>query len=346
MTKKQKRTPLSVLGEFRLIDHLTRGIVPGQASTLKGIGDDAAVLKYNGDRLLLVTTDLMTEGIHFNLMYTPLKHLGYKAAVINFSDIYAMNGVPRQMTVSLAVSGKFTVEALEELYEGIRLACKLYGVDFVGGDTSSSLTGMTLTATVIGEVEVDRVVYRSGAGESDLICVSGDLGAAYLGLQILERERKLFETDPKLQPELTGFDYVLERQLKPEARGDVVERLQKERILPTSMMDISDGLSSELIHICKQSGKGCRIYQDKLPVQPETERTAKELQLESLIAVLNGGEDYELVFTVPLSLNDKIQAIEGISLIGHMTHADRGMYMITKDNNEIELTAQGWDAIH
>lgn len=344
MTERDKKvTELKELGEFQLIEALTKDIQIYHKSTIKGIGDDAAVIDA-GDKALVVTTDMLMEGIHFNLIYTPLKHLGYKAAIVNFSDVYAMNAKPRQMVVSLAVSGKFTVEALRDLYDGIKLACDTYQVDFIGGDTTSSITGMAISITVIGEVEKDKVAYRTGAKINDLICVTGDLGAAYLGLQILEREKKLFEQNKGFQPKLDGYDYVLKRQLKPEARKDIIEFFEEQKIVPTSMIDISDGLSSELLHICSQSDKGCKIFQNKIPVEERAEQVAVEFNLEPLICALNGGEDYELLFTVPLESYDKLIFNKEISIIGHITDKSEGHYMITDSDTAIELRAQGWNA--
>ncbi len=340
------RTEIATLGEFGLIDHLTEGIKPMHASTLKGIGDDAAVLSYPTDKQVLVTTDLLLEGVHFDLVYTPLKHLGYKAAVVNFSDIYAMNGTPKQITVSLGVSKRFSVEDMEQLYAGIRLACEDYEVDIVGGDTTSSLTGLTISITCIGEADKDKVVYRNGAQETDLICVSGNLGAAYMGLQLLEREKKVLAgTDKDVQPDFAGREYILERQLKPEARKDIIEKLADAGIQPTSMMDISDGLSSELMHICKQSNKGCRVYEEHLPIDYQTAAMAEEFNMNLTTCALNGGEDYELLFTVPLSYHEKIQEISDIRLIGHITKPELGCALITRDGQEFELKAQGWNPL-
>ena len=340
------RTEIATLGEFGLIDHLTEGIKPMHASTLKGIGDDAAVLSYPIDKQVLVTTDLLLEGVHFDLVYTPLKHLGYKAAVVNFSDIYAMNGTPKQITVSLGVSKRFSVEDMEQLYAGIRLACEDYKVDIVGGDTTSSLTGLTISITCIGEADKDKVVYRNGAQETDLICVSGNLGAAYMGLQLLEREKKVLAgTDKDVQPDFAGREYILERQLKPEARKDIIERLADAGIQPTSMMDISDGLSSELMHICKQSNKGCRVYEEHLPIDYQTAAMAEEFNMNLTTCALNGGEDYELLFTVPLSYHEKMQEISDIRLIGHITKPELGCALITRDGQEFELKAQGWNPL-
>ena len=340
------RTEIATLGEFGLIDHLTEGIKPMHASTLKGIGDDAAVLSYPGDKQVLVTTDLLLEGVHFDLVYTPLKHLGYKAAVVNFSDIYAMNGTPKQITVSLGVSKRFSVEDMEQLYAGIRLACEDYGVDIVGGDTTSSLTGLTISITCIGEADKEKVVYRNGAQETDLICVSGNLGAAYMGLQLLEREKKVLTgADKDVQPDFAGREYILERQLKPEARKDIIEKLAEAGIQPTSMMDISDGLSSELMHICKQSNKGCRVYEEHLPIDYQTAAMAEEFNMNLTTCALNGGEDYELLFTVPLACHEKIQEISDIRLIGHITKPELGCALVTRDGQEFELKAQGWNPL-
>ena len=340
------RTEIATLGEFGLIDYLTKGIQPLHASTQKGIGDDAAVLSYPADKQVLVTTDLLLEGVHFDLVYTPLKHLGYKAAVVNFSDIYAMNGTPRQITVSLGISKRFSVEDMEMLYAGIRLACEDYGVDIVGGDTTSSLTGLTISITCIGEAEKDKVVYRNGAQETDLICVSGNLGAAYMGLQLLEREKAVLNgSDKDVQPDFAGKEYFLERQLKPEARKDIIEKLAEAGIQPTAMMDISDGLSSELMHICKQSNKGCRIYEEHLPIDYQTAAMAEEFNMNLTTCALNGGEDYELLFTVPLACHEKIQDISDIRMIGHITKPELGCALITRDGQEFELKAQGWNPL-
>ncbi len=339
------RTEIATLGEFGLIDHLTKGIKPIHKSTLKGVGDDAAVLSYP-DKKVLVTTDLLLEGVHFDLVYTPLKHLGYKAAVVNFSDIYAMNGKPRQITVSLGISKRFSVEDMEMLYAGIRVACEDYGVDIVGGDTTSSLTGLTISITCIGEADREKIVYRNGAQETDLICVSGNLGAAYMGLQLLEREKAVLKGASKdVQPDFAGKEYILERQLKPDARKDIIENLATAGIKPTAMMDISDGLSSELIHICKQSGKGCRIYEEHLPIDYQTAAMAEEFNMNLTTCALNGGEDYELLFTVPLAYHEKIQEISDIRLIGHITKPELGCALVTRDGQEFELKAQGWNPL-
>lgn len=340
-----KRTEISSLGEFGLIDHLTEGLKPENRSTCYGVGDDAAVLCYDGGVKTLVTTDLLLEGVHFDLVYTPLKHLGYKAAMVNFSDIYAMNGFPKQITVSLGVSKRFSVEDMEELYAGIRIACEDHHVDIIGGDTTSSLTGLTISITCIGEAESDRIVYRNGACETDLICVSGDLGAAYMGLQLLEREKLVFNNGEGVQPDFAGKEYLLERQLRPEARRDIVERLREMNVLPTAMMDISDGLSSELIHICSQSKKGCRIYEDKIPIDYQTAVMAEEFNMNLTTCAMNGGEDYELLFTVPLSDYDKVAEMEGVSIIGRVTDAGLGCALIARDGQEFELKAQGWNPL-
>lgn len=339
---KQKETEIAQLGEFGLIEHITNGINIKNISTKKGVGDDCAVLNYT-DNEVLISTDLLLEGVHFDLTYVPLKHLGYKAAVVNFSDIYAMNGTPRQIVVGLGISKRFTVEHIEALYEGIRLACEIYGVDLVGGDTTSSKAGLTISITCIGEVSKDEIVYRSGAKDTDLICVSGDLGAAYMGLQLLEREKIASVGQSDFQPKFEGKEYLVERQLKPEARKDIIEDLRKNNIIPTAMIDVSDGLSSELLHICKQSNSGCRIYEDRLPIDYQTAIMAEELNMNLVTAALNGGEDYELLFTVPLHYHEQLEKIGGIKIIGHITKEDLGCAMITRDGNEIYLKAQGWN---
>jgi thiamine-monophosphate kinase len=340
----QSDDEISALGEFGLIHHLTRDIEIRNPGTELGVGDDAAILDYRNKKVV-VTTDLLTEGIHFNLEYTPLKHLGYKAAVVNFSDIFAMNAVPKQLLISIALSGKFKLSMVESLYDGLLLACKTYGVDMIGGDTSSSLTGLTISITVLGEGESGKIVCRSGACPNDLVCVSGNLGAAYMGLQVLERERKVFREHPELQPDLSDYNYILERQLKPEARGDIIRQLAKIGILPTSMIDISDGLSSEMLHICEESKVGCNLYADKIPLHPSTILAAEEFRIEPVIAALNGGEDYELLFTVPLKDFEKIAAEQGISIIGHITEPGEKALLLTAGGSAIELTAQGWNAI-
>jgi thiamine-monophosphate kinase len=337
------KTEISTLGEFGLIKHLTQEIKLQQPSTQKGIGDDAAVMNY-GDKRTLVTTDLLLEGIHFNLEYVPLKHLGYKAAVVNFSDIYAMNATPTQITVSLGVSKRFSVEDLEELYAGIRLACERYNVDLVGGDTSASMTGLTLSITCLGTAYDSDIVYRNTAKEHDLICVTGNLGSAYMGLQLLERERIVMQTDEKATPAFEGREYLLERQLKPEARRDIIEQLHKAGIKPTAMMDISDGLSSELMHICSQSQVGCAIYEDKLPIDYQAAALAEEMNLSIVTCALNGGEDYELLFTCSLDDYEKLIPLEDVYLIGHITKQEHGINLIGRNGEELSLKAQGWNA--
>lgn len=339
----ETQTEIATLGEFGLINKLTEQIKLVNPSTIKGVGDDAAVLDY-ADKQVLVTTDLLLEGIHFDLTYVPLKHLGYKAAVVNFSDIYAMNGTPKQITVSLGISKRFTIEHIQELYEGIRTAAEIYGVDIVGGDTSASVTGLLISITCIGEADKDKVVYRNGAKDTDLICVSGDLGAAYMGLQLLEREKVASSGQKDFQPEFGGKEYILERQLKPEARKDVIKALADAGIVPTAMMDISDGLSSELLHICKQSNAGCRIYEERIPIDYQTAVMASEINMNLVTAALNGGEDYELLFTAPLSVHEKLAQIDSIRIIGHITKPELGCAMITRDGNEMSLQAQGWNA--
>lgn len=341
---KKKYREISELGEFGLIDHLTNGIELKHKSTIRGVGDDAAVLDY-GKKLLVVTTDLLLEGIHFNLIYTPLKHLGYKAVVVNLSDVYSMNAIPKQITVSIGVSGKFTVEHLEDLYEGIKLACDKYNVDLVGGDTSSSLTGLVISITAIGETEKGKVTYRNTAKKNDMVCVTGNLGAAYMGLQLLEREKEVFKSTKGAQPNLEGYDYILQRQLKPEARKDIIELLKEINVTPTSMIDISDGLSSELLHICTKSGVGCKVFQEKIPIDLNTEQMAGEFKIEPLIAALNGGEDYELLFTIDIADFEKIKNQPLIHPIGHITDKDHGAILITQSGHSIELQAQGWNPL-
>lgn len=340
------RTEIATLGEFGLIRHLTEGIEPQNRSTKYGIGDDAAVLSYPADREILVTTDLLLEGVHFDLTYVPLKHLGYKSAVVNFSDIYAMNGTPRQITVSLGLSKRFSVEDMEQLYAGIRLACEEYGVDIVGGDTTASMTGLTISITCIGDAARGEAVYRNGAKETDLICVSGDLGAAYMGLQLLEREKSVLRSSDKdVQPDFAGKEYLLERQLKPEARRDIIERLAQAGVRPTAMMDISDGLSSELLHICTQSKVGCRVYEEHIPIDYQTAVMAEEFNMNLTTCAMNGGEDYELLFTVPIADHEKMEEMEGVHLIGHITKPELGCALITRDGQEFELKAQGWNPL-
>lgn len=340
----EKQTEISTLGEFGLIDRLTRDLPIVNSSTRRGVGDDCAVMQYK-DTEVLVSTDLLVEGVHFDLTYVPLKHLGYKAAVVNFSDIYAMNGHPRQITVSLAISSRFTVEHMEELYSGIRLACDIYGVDLVGGDTTSSRSGLVISVTCIGDAPADMIAYRSGAKDTDLICVSGDLGSAYMGLQLLEREKAASAGLKDFTPDFQGKEYLVERQLKPEARRDIIENLHKEGIVPTSMMDVSDGLSSELLHICKASGVGCRVYEDRIPIDYQTALMAEELNMNLVTAAMNGGEDYELLFTVPLHMHEQIKKVPGVRVIGHITKPSLGCYMVTRDGAEMEIRAQGWNPL-
>lgn len=339
------RTEIATLGEFGLIKHLTEGIELKNESSKYGVGDDAAVLSYPAEKQVLVATDLMMEGIHFDLTYVPLKHLGYKAAIINFSDIYAMNGTPKQITVSLALSKRFSIEDMDEFYAGLRLACSQYGVDIVGGDTSASLTGLAISITCIGEADKDKVVYRNGAKDTDLICVSGDLGAAYMGLQLLEREKTVLKGEKEIQPDFTGKEYLLERQLKPEARKDIIKQLAAENIVPTSMIDISDGLSSELMHICTQSGVGCRVYEEHIPIDYQTAVMAEEFNMNLTTCAMNGGEDYELLFTVPIADHEKVSEMKGVKLIGHITRSELGYALITRDGQEFELKAQGWNPL-
>jgi thiamine-monophosphate kinase len=337
-----RTTGIEELGEFGLINHLTKGFNSSNASTLKGIGDDAAVLDIGEHDALLISTDTLIEGVHFNLMYTPLKHLGYKAVAVNVSDICAMNGTAEQITLSLAVSSKFPVEALEELYEGIHAACEHYKVDLVGGDTTSSLSGLIITVTVIGKAKKEAITYRDGAKEYDLLVVSGDLGGAYLGLQVLEREKEVFQANPSIQPDLDGHDYIIQRQLKPEARIDVIGILNELGVKPTSMIDISDGLASEIIHICSQSKVGCHIYDEKIPIDAKTSITALDFNLDPSTCALNGGEDYELLFTISQSDFEKINTNPNFSIIGHITNEKDGIYYIDKQGSAIELKAQGW----
>jgi len=343
MFDNKEKTEIAQLGEFGLIDHLTKNINLTQKTTVKGVGDDAAVLNFK-DKQVLVSTDMLLEGIHFDLAYTPLKHLGYKAIQVNLSDIYAMNGTPSQVTVSLGFSSKFPLEAVEELYDGMLLACDKYAVDLVGGDTTSSKQGLVISVTSIGYADEKEVVYRNGAMEGDLICVSGDLGGAYMGLQLLEREKLVFLENPNIQPDLEGKDYIVERQLKPEARKDVIVLLRSLKIVPTAMIDVSDGLASEVLHICKQSNKGCNIYEEKIPVDPMTYDTAREFNLDPTICALSGGEDYELLFTIKQADYDKIKHDVDISIIGHITEAAAGCNLISKSGNVHELKAQGWNA--
>lgn len=349
-------TEISTLGEFGLIKHLTKHIELKNPETKLGVGDDCAVLNYSDDKDILVSTDLLMEGVHFDLTYLPMKHLGYKAAMVNFSDIYAMGGMPKQITVSVALSKRFSVEDMEEFYAGLQLACDAHGVDIAGGDTTSSRTGFAISITVIGEVEKGKAICRNGAKETDLICVTGDLGAAYMGFQLLEREKEVYykqietaKTDAErmaiAQPDFSGREYLLERQMKPEARRDIVLRLREAGIHPTAMMDISDGLSSELLHICTQSQCGCRIYEERIPIDYQTAVMCEEMNMNLTTAAMNGGEDYELLFTVPIADHDKIEQMEDVKLIGHITKPDLGCALITRDGAEFELKAQGWNPL-
>lgn len=338
----EQQTEISSIGEFGLIDRITRDIEFHNTSTKRGVGDDCAVMEYQ-DTEVLVTTDMLLEGVHFDLTYVPLKHLGYKAAVVNFSDVYAMNGRPRQLVVSLGISKRFTVEHIEALYAGLRLACEIYGVDLVGGDTTSSRQGLVISATCIGDAPKDKVVYRSGAHDTDLICVSGDLGAAYMGLQLLEREKAVSQGQPDFVPEFGGKEYIIERQLKPEARKDIVSELAENDIVPTSMIDVSDGLSSELLHICKQSKVGCRVYEDRIPIDYQTAVMAEELGMNLVTAAMNGGEDYELLFTVPLHCHERVEKMKSVKIIGHITKESLGCAMVTRDGAEMPIVAQGWN---
>lgn len=342
--KNPQRTPLSQLGEFKLIEHLTKRFELKRSSTLKGVGDDAAVLDFGGKRTV-VSTDLLIEGVHFDLSYMPLKHLGYKAVVVNLSDICAMNATPTQITVSVAVSNRFPLEALEELYDGIALAAEVYKVDVIGGDTTSSQKGMLLSITALGEADAEDIVYRSGAKENDLLVVSGDIGSAYMGLQVLERERRVFEVNPQNQPDLDAYTYLIERQLKPEARTDVRDLLKALEVRPTSMIDISDGLSSEILHLCRQSGVGCNLFEEKLPVDPQFINACEEFNLDATTVAINGGEDYELLFTIPIEDFPKIKGNPNLTVIGHMTAAGDGAHLVTRANTRIELKARGWDAL-
>ena len=341
--KNTQKTSLADLGEFGLINHITKYFTIENASTVTGIGDDAAVLDAS-EKQTLVTTDLLIEGVHFDLSYMPLKHLGYKAVMVNLSDVYAMNGTAEQVTVSIAVSSRFPLEAIEELYSGIQLACETYKVDLVGGDTTSSTKGILISVTAIGKVEKEDIVLRSGAKETDLIVVSGDLGAAYLGLQVLEREKQVFNVDPNNQPDLDSYTYLIERQLKPEARRDVAGFLKELAVKPTAMIDISDGLSSEIMHICSQSKVGCKIYEEKLPLDPQVISACEEFNLDSTMVALSGGEDYELLFTVPIADFEAIKGNPNFSIIGHITAENQGLNLVTRASQEIELKAQGWNA--
>ena len=353
-------TDISKLGEFGLIRHLTDNIKTKNESTIKGVGDDCAVLHYP-DSEVLVTTDMLMEGVHFDLTYIDMQHLGYKSAMVNISDIFAMNGTPRQLTVSLALSKRFKVEDMEQFYSGLRMACEKWGVDIVGGDTTSSYTGLAISITCIGEARKEEIVYRNGAKDTDLICVTGDLGAAYMGLQLLEREKSVYyqqvdearkKNDKRaleelrdFQPDFAGKEYLLQRQLQTEARGDIIARFRELNIHPTAMMDISDGLSSELMHICKQSNCGCRIYEKNIPIDYQTAVMAEEMNMNVTTCALNGGEDYELLFTVPIGDHEKIQQMDGVKMIGHITRPELGQILVTRDNQEFELKAQGWNPL-
>ncbi len=341
--KNQNTTSLASLGEFGLIEHLTKMTTIQNKSTVKGIGDDAAVLKLKNETL--ISTDLLIEGVHFDLAYMPLKHLGYKAVMVNLSDIYAMNGMATQITVSIAVSNRFSLEALEELYAGIHLACKNYKVDLIGGDTTSSTKGLLISITAIGEAKKEEITYRNGAKPNDLLVVSGDLGGAYLGLQVLEREKQVYQVDPNSQPDLEKYNYLVERQLKPEARKDIVTLLKELEVKPTAMIDISDGLSSEILHLCKQSNVGCDLYEDKLPLDQQVISTCEEFNMNSTTVVLSGGEDYELLFTVSQKDFDKIKGNPHLTVIGFMTEKNQGVNLVTRAEQKIELTAQGWNSI-
>jgi len=342
--KNEERTSLAELGEFGLIKHLTDSVKLTHKSTIKGIGDDAAVLDL-GKKQTLVTTDLLIEGIHFDLSYMPLKHLGYKAVMVNLSDVFAMNGKATQITVSIAVSNRFPLEAIEELYAGIHLACKTYNIDLVGGDTTSSTKGLLISITAIGEADKKDIVYRNGAKANDLLVVTGDLGAAYLGLQVLEREKQVFQANPNAQPDLENYTYLVERQLKPEARQDIPILLKELGVKPTSMIDISDGLSSEIIHICQQSNVGCNLFENKIPLDQQVISTCEEFNIDSTMVALSGGEDYELLFTINPADYDKIKGNPSLTVIGHMTDANEGMSLVTRANQKIELTAQGWNSL-
>lgn len=340
---EEKETEISDLGEFGLIERLTKEIPLHNKETKLGVGDDGAILSF-GAKDVVVTTDLLLEGIHFDLRYVPLQHLGYKAAIVNFSDIYAMNGTPRQITVSLGISSRFTIEHIDALYAGIRKACEIYGVDLVGGDTSASVTGLVISITCLGDVKEGEEVRRSGAKPTDIICVSGDLGAAFMGLQLLERENAVAAGQKDFQPDFAGKEYILERQLKPEARRDIIKLLKEKGIKPTSMIDVSDGLSSELLHICKSSDVGCRIYEDKIPIDYQTALMAEEFNMNLVTAAMNGGEDYELLFTVPLTEHEKIEKMKGVTMIGYVTKPELGAALVTRDGQEMPIKAQGWNA--
>ena len=342
--KDQNKTSLAQLGEFGLIDHITKSFSITQQSTVKSIGDDAAVLDFKSKNAV-ITTDLLVEGVHFDLSYMPLKHLGYKAVVVNISDVCAMNAVPTQITVSVAVSNRFPLEAIEELYEGIRLACEFYKVDLVGGDTTSSTTGLLISVTAVGAAKEEELVYRSGAQENDLLVVTGDIGSAYMGLQVLEREKQVFLVNPNSQPDLEEYSYIIERQLKPEARTDIKELLKKLNVQPTAMIDVSDGISSEIMHLCKASGVGCNLYEEKLPLDPQFINVCEEFNLDSTTIAINGGEDYELLFTIKMDDYDKIKGNPNLTVIGHMTDANEGIHLVTRENTKLPLKARGWNAL-
>ncbi len=339
---ENKKTPIGSYGKFGLIEHIIKGITPQNKSTVSVIGDDASVIDSVTD-LTLVSTDLILEGIHFNLIYTPLKHLGYKAVIRAISDIYAMNGTPGQILIAIGVSSRFSVEQIDELYEGIRLACSKYKVDLAGGDTTSSITGLTICVTAIGSVSKNELVKRDGGKPNDLICVTGNFGASFMGLQVLERERRLFDKDKTFKPDLAGYEYIVERQLKPEFPSDVSAEVRELGIIPSSMIDVSDGLASDLLHICKMSDTGCRIFYDRIPIDTETARAAVEFKMDPVVPALNGGEDYELLFTIPLENLEKVRSIAAVKLIGHLTTSDQGHFIISGDGSEIELKAQGWE---
>ncbi len=342
--KNQSRTSLDQLGEFGLIHHITKHFKISHKTTVKAVGDDSAVLE-SSEKQTLITTDLLIEGVHFDLSYMPLKHLGYKAVVVNLSDVYAMNGAAEQITVSIAVSNRFPLEAIEELYAGIQLACETYQIDLIGGDTTSSTKGMLISVTAVGKANKEEVVFRNGANETDLIVVTGDLGAAYLGLQVLEREKQVFKVNPNNQPDLDNYTYLIERQLKPEARKDISSLLKDMDVKPTAMIDISDGLSSEIMHICSQSKVGCKIYEDKIPLDPQVISACEEFDIDSTMVALSGGEDYELLFTVPIADFDKVKGNPHLSVIGHITDQSAGLNLVTRAGQELELKAQGWNAL-
>lgn len=342
MLEPKSRTELSALGEFGLIDHLTNQIKLKDPAVIKGVGDDTAVIDA-GDHYMLATKDLLIEGVHFDMAYTPLKHLGYKSVVVNLSDIAAMNGTPGQILVGIAVSNRYSVEAITELYDGIYAACERYKVDLVGGDTTSSPSGLFISVTAIGIAKKEEVSYRSGAAVNDLVCVSGDLGAAYMGLLLLQREKEVFIKDPTMQPDLAGHDYILQRQLKPEPRFDVLEQLRNAGIKPTAMIDISDGLASEILHICRGSKVGCSLYEDKIPIDPATALMAEEMSIQPITAAMNGGEDYELLFTVPIADHEKVSKVKGISIIGHITEESEGVKLVARDGTAVPVSAQGWE---